>query len=718
MIRPEWSRRRGDRCDAALSAVAEDDTTIEQGHHGVAGDDSGSLSVGDGFMIAMAAVSTDTTTVSGGDMVPRRRGKSKAPNFRYDGPVSVVRLELDVSDPVVRRRVERQWEAVFRLRRAVQRDAEHRCHAYWAAHHERAADAKGLRERLGLSRKGLEAAAKNHIEASGWMRDHLTKAVGLHVADEVWETVDRHLFADASGRRHGPPRIGSWWEFTRIPGRARSHTKARPVWESWRLVGTLDGHLNTYRHPQLPAAVSTATEAAAAPAGMSILAQPARLPAPTKPASGSWWDHDGVSAVVFTGLPGGDLVLPVRLAQGAGQWAHLTHFLADPEVWHKIDLIRVRDRKAPGGWRYYAHLLTHQAGYQSAATRARRAQIPSDRRAGVDANVSNLSVASFSGRQPEQLIVEQIGCTDEQQTAAARAAKRARARQKALDRSRRNTNPDQYGPSVRQHARAARRTDRGLSAKQIGNPGGPRHARADGVPLRAYRHDRLSNGYHRTRADHVAEARTTSQAKYTRAREVAARIVATHGNTITVEDCSISTWARLWGKRIAVFSPGMLVAALKRECQGTGGMLSRAGTRSTALSQHCLCGQRVPKPLAQRTHDCPACGLRGDRDITSAMLAACVSVADPDDPRTAHVDYRLAHALRAGLASQQEWEGSVNRHQPPPSSDAGSARTGSHHPVASAEQAALGPPPNRPGQEPGRQGPSRKQPAPKLIGAA
>ena len=45
------------------------------------------------------------------------------------------------------------------------------------------------------------------------------------------------------------------------------------------------------------------------------------------------------------------------------------------------------------------------------------------------------------------------------------------------------------------------------------------------------------------------------------------------------------------------------------------------------------------------------------------------SLTDPDDPRTARVDYRLAHALRAWLASQQEWEGSVNRHQPPPSPD-------------------------------------------------
>jgi hypothetical protein len=125
----------------------------------------------------------------------------------------------------------------------VQRDAADRCRAYWAAHHERGGDPKGLRERLGLSRKGIEAAAKAHIDRSGWMRGHVTKAIGLHTADEVWATVDRHLFADASGRRHGPPRIGLWWDFTRIPGRARSHTKARPVWETYRLVGSLDGHL-------------------------------------------------------------------------------------------------------------------------------------------------------------------------------------------------------------------------------------------------------------------------------------------------------------------------------------------------------------------------------------------------------------------------------------------------------------------------------------------
>lgn len=675
-------------------------------------------------MGSMAAASTDNPAVSSGDAaagVPRRRGKSKTTNFTYEGPVSVIRLELDAADLRSRIRLEAQWEAVFRLRRALQRDAVARCRAYWAAHHERARDPKAVRARLGLSRKGIEAAAKRHIEASGWMRAHLTKAVGLHVADEVWESVDRHLFADASGRRHGSPKIGSWWDFTRIPGRARSHTKTTPTWETHRLVGTLDGHLNTFGHPQLPAAMTTAAGAATAPAGTSILAQPSRMPTPPRPVSKSWWDHHGALAVVFTGLPAGDLVMPVRLPAGAGQWPHLQHFLGSPALWHKIDLVRVADRRAPGGWRYYAHLLIHGRGYQSPSTRARRAQIPAGRRAGVDANVSNLAVASFSasepsGHEPSTLVAAQIVCTPEHLQAAARAAKKIRERQRALDRSRRNTNAGQYGPSVRQHKRADRRAAEGLAPRQVVNPGGARAARADGVPLRAYRRDELSARYRQLRHDHVASARASSQAKHARATTVAAEIVAAHGNTITIEDCRISNWSRLWGKRIALFSPGTLVAALDAECAATGGRLSRASTRTTAMSQHCLCGARVPKTLGQRVHDCPECGLRAARDTVSAVLAACVTFTDPDDPSTAVVDYRLAHALRAWLAPQQERGGSVNRHQPPPPSGDGSARTGSH-PVASAEHAAPGPPPNRPGN-PGRHGNSRKQPAPKLIGAA
>ena len=450
--------------------------------------------------------------------------------------------------------------------------------------------------------------------------------------------------------RHGSGRGGSSPAFPAgHAGTPRPHPAGRPTDWSAPWPGTCRAIVTRTWETE------TATGAAAArrPAGTSMLAQPARLSAPARLASGSWSDHTTTLAVLFTGSPGGDLVLPVRLPQGAGQGAQLAHCPGNPDIWHKIDLVRVGDRKAPGGWRSYPHLLVHQGGYQAAARRARRGEIRPARRAGVDANVSNLSVASFPDDEPGRLVAERIGCTAEQQTAADRAATKERARQQAVDRSRRTTTADHYAPSVRPHKRAQRRADNGLAARQSTSPGGPRHARADAVPLRAYRHDTLSRGYQRTRADHAAASRSASPATQARAGQVTARIVAAHGNTITVEDTNISTWARWWGKRIALFSPGMLVAALGRECQTAGGALSRAGTRSTALSQHCLCGARVSKTLAQRTHHCPRCGLRGDRDIVSAALAACVTLPNPDDPRTARVDYRLAHTLqRVWQASQ------------------------------------------------------------------
>ena len=333
--------------------------------------------------------------------------------------------------------------------------------------------------------------------------------------------------------------------------------------------------------------------------------------------------------------------------------------------------------------------------------------------------MSNLSVVSFPADTPDQLVTDQVFCTPEQQQAAACAAVKTRARQRALDRSRRNTNSAEYGPSVRQAARAQRRCQAGLPAKQVSNPAGPRNSRADGVPLRAYRRDTLSHRYRSLRSDHRSDCRKISQANQSRACDVAVRIVAAHGNVITIENCRIFTWAALWGTRIALFSPGLLVSALKRECAATGGQLFRAGTRSTALSQHCRCRQRVKKTLDQCSHDCGQCGLRGDRDVVSATLAACVELTDAEDPRTARVDYELATVLRAWLAPRHERGGSVNRHQPPAPPDAvGPARTGSHHPVASAEHAALGSPPNRPGRKPGRRGGSRKRQPPKLFGAA
>ena len=90
----------------------------------------------------MATVLTATTAATEVVVAPRR-GESKAPNFAFRGPLAVIRLELDVSDERMRRRLERQWKAVFRLRRALQRDGAARCRAFWERSH--ACPACGLR---------------------------------------------------------------------------------------------------------------------------------------------------------------------------------------------------------------------------------------------------------------------------------------------------------------------------------------------------------------------------------------------------------------------------------------------------------------------------------------------------------------------------------------------------------------------------------------------
>ena len=583
----------------------------------------------------------------------RTRGKTRADggNWRRgkDDPTAVIKLELDLSgDPRMLARIESMQEAAFRLRRALQHDARDRCAAYWRHSGSRAADPKAVRECLGLTRAGLERAAKHHIDDSVWMRDHLTKALGLHIADEVWNTIDRHLFADSSGKRHGPPKIGDWFDFARIPGRARSHTKTQPTWETFRLVGSLDRHRNTYRHP----------------------AQPPSMPAPVPPLKGrraDWRAYDGPLAVVFTGLPAGDLVLPVRLPQGAGQQSHLAHFLAHPDRWHKIDLVRVQDRKSPGGWRYYAHLMILGPGYQSDSARERRAAVPVGRAAGLDGNVSKLAVVSVPLIGDGPVLTDYVTVAAQERDAAARAARKTRARQKALDRSRRNSNAEQYELGTRQDERARRRAAAGLTPKHGAAPKGQRVSDVAGRPKRAYRRDQLSASYRQTRADHAAESRGASQAKQARARDLAGRIVAAHGANVTTEHVDIRSWARLWGRGIALFSPGMLISALDAEATACGGRMLKAGTRRTALSQHCLCGARVPKTLAERTHSCRACGFTWDRDLTSAALAACVTFADPDDPATARVNQNLAHAMLRRLAAQQEGQVAVNRHEPPTS---------------------------------------------------
>lgn len=563
----------------------------------------------------------------------RTRGPNKSTPWvrRPEDGLAVLRLALDTTDPVQRARIDAMFSAAFSLRRALQRDARDRSRAYWAAAHERARDAAAVRERLGLSKRSLEYAAYAHLDAAPHLRRSITKAIAMHMADSVWAATERHLFADASGKRQGLARPRGWFELRRIPGRARSHTRARK-WESFRLHGSLAGHRAAYTTPD------------------GRFVQPDHL-RPVRTPNEGWWQYTGPLAVVFTGLPIGTLVLPVRLPGAPANQPILDHYLTDPSRWHKIDLVRHRDPNAAGGWRYEAHLLVLTTPYVSPQTTARRelaAATTATRRAGIDVNVSNVTVASHADGRDLQ--ITRVVHDDSARKAVATRERRTRRRGRRLDRSRRATNPAQYDLSLRQQRHNERRAARGLPPAQM-IPRGGRKRRGNGTPHSAYRDDTLSSAYRRERAAAACQAEATSQARRALACQIAARFVRDHGCTYVIEDCDLQSWSRRWGRRMAAFTPGLLVAALEHEAAAvahmaaiTGGV-ARASTRTTALSQHCLCGQRVAKSLGKRTHACATCHLCGDRDAVSATLAACVVLTSPREPASAEVDFAVAKIL-------------------------------------------------------------------------
>ncbi|MDB4961267.1 MAG: transposase [Myxococcales bacterium] len=563
----------------------------------------------------------------------RTRGpnKQKPWSRSVDDGLSLLRLAIDTSDPVQRARLEGMYSAAHSIRRAVQRDARDRCLAYRSAHHERERGPAEVRARLGLSRTSLEHAAYDHLDGAPHLRRHVTKALAMHLADTVWSATERHLFRDARGKTHGLPGTSRWHEFTRIPGRARSHTKPRK-WETFRLHGTWAGHRAAY----------TGSD--------GVFVQPRTMRGVAEPVD-SWWTHDGPLVLVFTGLPAGDLVLPVRLPASPSNQPILDHHLADPTRWHKIDLVRSRDPNAAGGWRYEAHLMVLVSPYVApsvAADRAVTAEQTRGRHAGIDVNVSNLTVASF--QNAADLTITRVERDGHARQRSHRRARQERRRQRSLDRSRRAMNAHQYQLSKRQEKRARRREATGLPARQV-IPNGPRIARSDGKPLQAYRKDTLSNTYRRDRAGQARDAAAVAQARRDHARQIAGRIVRDHGFTLTVEDCDLRPWSMQWGRSLAAFSPGTLLDAIEREAIAVAriankpGVLQRASTQTTALSQHCLCGARVAKTLADRVHSCPACGLRGDRDAVSAVLAACVVFGTAALPATARVEVATSRAL-------------------------------------------------------------------------
>ena len=128
--------------------------------------------------------------------------------------------------------------------------------------------------------------------------------------------------------------------------------------------------------------------------------------------------------------------------------------------------------------------------------------------------------------------------------------------------------------------------------------------------------------------------------------------ILSHGTDIRIERLSYRAWQRgHFSRSVRDRAPGQFVSLQKRRAASAGGSVSDIDTRTTALSQACVCGRRARKPLSLRIHRCP-CGIRAQRDVFSAFLARHVDLRSQVlDVRAAQRELSMRHDIAARTAS-------------------------------------------------------------------
>lgn len=279
-----------------------------------------------------------------------------------------------------------------------------------------------------------------------------------------------------------------------------------------------------------------------------------------------------------------ELSLPVRTRHVGGSHGAKHQRLVAHALQQRICFARLIRQRHGTVWRYYVQLvlegkplLTIPAGGKTL---------------GVDLNVSNLA---YAGDDVAGLLPFAPGVVD--------GSKHTRRVQRHLDRQRRTNNPDNY--------------------RQDGTirPGAKRWQVSKRMRVV---HDRLADLQRRQ-----ADQRDNENGR------IANQVVSV-GRIIKAEAISVKGWQKTWGRQIAKRAPAGCMDRIARKAESAGGYLVTFSTRSTALSQTCICGQVAKKTLKQRVHLCPRCGLQMHRDLLSAYLARFV------DDKLLHADQALS----------------------------------------------------------------------------
>jgi len=183
-------------------------------------------------------------------------------------------------------------------------------------------------------------------------------------------------------------------------------------------------------------------------------------------------------------------------------------------------------------------------------------------------------------------------------------------------------------------ARTRRRLQRHLERERRAN--NPQHYDAQGRIKKRRRGQehrvwRESQSYQKTRRRLARTERKLAAHRRSLHGQLANQIIRL-GDDLRIEKVSYKGWQRRFGRSVGMRAPGRFVDAVKCVVARTRtAQLHEIPTFQTKLSQYChRCEHYTRKPLSQRFHCCPHCGLGSDgliqRDLYSAWLA---SVLDP-----------------------------------------------------------------------------------------
>ena len=220
--------------------------------------------------------------------------------------------------------------------------------------------------------------------------------------------------------------------------------------------------------------------------------------------------------------------------------------------------------------------------------------LPGKGTVGLDLGPSTVAIVSGEGTARLLLLAEEL----------APDGRKRRRLQRHLERQRRANNQEHYDEK------------------------GRIRTRSKGQGRRVWRE---SQGYQRTRRRLATTERRLAAHRRSLHGKVANEIIRL-GDDLRLEKVSYKGWQRCFGRSVGVRAPGRFVDAVKCVVARTRtAQLHEIPTVPTKLSQYChACGTYTRKPLAQRFHDCPHCGLGSDghiqRDLYAAWLA---SVLDP-----------------------------------------------------------------------------------------